>query len=84
MRKFLEKNSKNVILRHIVFCIVVFQQSSFTCDLHDALNQEKQQLFWFLLKSDFSAILEKSHFLKKKQKNNNNNFIKTVLKLPQD
>ena len=28
MPKFLEKNDKNVILGHIAFCIVVFQQMS--------------------------------------------------------
>ena len=46
MRKFLEKNGKNVILGHSALCIV-----KFTYDLHGALNQKNNSSFDFSLEA---------------------------------
>ena len=60
MRKFLEKNGWG---GHSSFCIVVFQQIQFICDLQDAPNQ-KNSSFDFSLKAILLQFWKKSHFLK--------------------
>ena len=51
-----EKNGKNVILGHIAFCIVVFQQLSVYLWPAWYTKSEKQQFFWFFLEGNFTAI----------------------------
>ena len=56
MQKILEKNGKNIILWHIAFCIVVFQQILVYLWPAWCSKSEKQQLFWFFPEGDFTAI----------------------------
>ena len=56
MQKILEKNGKNIILWHIAFCIVVFQQILVYLWPAWCTKSEKQELFWFFLEGDFTAI----------------------------
>ena len=51
MRNSLERNGKNVILGHIAFCIVVFQQISLYLRPARCTNQNNNSSFEFYVKA---------------------------------